>query len=681
MSRVFEFPRKCSDRRSSIRRAERTRPTFSIEPMESRLLLSVTAVFSPITEALMVLGDTQSNTIEISRDEGGNILVNGGDVRVVGGTPTVANTSVIQIVGQAGNDFISLIEANGALPRTEIFGGSGDDILLSGSGGDLLFGQAGNDFLFGGRNRDLLAGGNGNDSLFGGPGDDRDFGQSGEDRMVWNPGDDSDINEGGSGSDTVEVTGSTASESFTVSPDDGRIRFERVNPGPFVLDIGSSEGLIVKANDGDDSISAVGDLGNIQITGDGGAGNDTLIFNGTDAAESIHISDTDGLVLLTQDIRGNSVNLDAVELIDVNARGGGDQITVDDLSGTDAEIVRLNLAAPDGGGDGDVDTVTVNGTDNDDAIDIAGEGSNYVVFGLPTLVGVAGSDATDPLIVNARAGNDSINADTLPAATVRLVVNGGAGADSITGGMGRDLLIGGDGDDFIDGKQDSDVVDLGVGDDVFRWDTSDGSDTVLGDEGTDLLVFTGNDLDEHISASASADRVLLLHDIGGARMDLDRIERLEVNALGGDDTITVNSLAGTALTQVNLNLASGDGAGDMQPDTVVINGSEIDDSIAFSSGNTGVTIFGLTPLINIAATESAGDRLMVNALAGEDVLDASGIAAGAIQLTADGGDGDDALLGSAGNDVLLGGAGDDFLSGGDGVDIIDGGPGDDIEMQ
>ena len=53
----------------------------------------------------------------------------------------------------------------------------------------------------------------------------------------------------------------------------------------------------------------------------------------------------------------------------------------------------------------------------------------------------------------------------------------------------------------------------------------------------------------------------------------------------------------------------------------------------------------------------------------------------AMQLTADGGDGDDVLIGSAGNDTLLGGAGDDVLIGGPGQDILDGGPGNNILIQ
>ena len=60
------------------------------------------------------------------------------------------------------------------------------------------------------------------------------------------------------------------------------------------------------------------------------------------------------------------------------------------------------------------------------------------------------------------------------------------------------------------------------------------------------------------------------------------------------------------------------------------------------------------------------------------MVDASGLAAGSILLTADGGDGDDVLIGGAGNDTLLGGAGDDVLLGGPGADILDGGTGDNV---
>jgi Ca2+-binding RTX toxin-like protein len=85
--------------------------------------------------------------------------------------------------------------------------------------------------------------------------------------------------------------------------------------------------------------------------------------------------------------------------------------------------------------------------------------------------------------------------------------------------------------------------------------------------------------------------------------------------------------------------------------------------------------------VHLAGAEAANDRLIVNALAGDDVVDASGLAANAIRLVADGGDGNDVLIGGAGNDTLLGGAGDDVLIGGPGQDILDGGPGDNILIQ
>ncbi len=85
--------------------------------------------------------------------------------------------------------------------------------------------------------------------------------------------------------------------------------------------------------------------------------------------------------------------------------------------------------------------------------------------------------------------------------------------------------------------------------------------------------------------------------------------------------------------------------------------------------------------VHITGAEAANDHLIVNALGGDDVVDASGLSATAIRLTANGGDGNDVLIGGAGNDTLLGGAGDDVLIGGLGQDVLDGGPGNNILIQ
>jgi Ca2+-binding RTX toxin-like protein len=85
--------------------------------------------------------------------------------------------------------------------------------------------------------------------------------------------------------------------------------------------------------------------------------------------------------------------------------------------------------------------------------------------------------------------------------------------------------------------------------------------------------------------------------------------------------------------------------------------------------------------VSITGAEGANDRLAVDAQAGDDVVEASGLAAGVIQFSADGGDGNDVLIGSAGIDTLTGGVGDDVLLGGPGLDVLDGGPGNNVLIQ
>src|SRR5262245_50315950 len=129
--------------------ANASRFTPSVQSLEAREVPAVTATFLPTTGTLTVIGDNLDNTITISRDAAGKILVNNGAVAVLGGTATVANTSILQVFGQGGNDTITLNEANGALPKANLFGGAGNDTLTGGSGADMLFGQAGNDTLLG----------------------------------------------------------------------------------------------------------------------------------------------------------------------------------------------------------------------------------------------------------------------------------------------------------------------------------------------------------------------------------------------------------------------------------------------------------------------------------------------------------------------------------------------------
>src|SRR5215467_9953087 len=245
----------------------------ALEHLSERILPSVTASFAPDTGVLSVVGDAQDNTIVVSRDAAGQILVNGCNVTVQRRATTVANTTLIQVFGQDGNDQISLDETNGALPAANLFGGAGNDVLTGGSGNDQLFGQAGNDTLLGKGGNDFLFGGADNDTLTGGDGDDQVFGQGGNDRMIWNPGDDTDLNEGGDGTDTTEVNGGNGAETFAATANGTRVRFDRLTPAPFSIDMGTTENLALNANGGDDQFSATGNLAAlVAITVDGGTG-------------------------------------------------------------------------------------------------------------------------------------------------------------------------------------------------------------------------------------------------------------------------------------------------------------------------------------------------------------------------------------------------------------------------
>ena len=498
----------------------------SFEVLEDRRLLAVTATFSPASGVLSVYGDSLDNTIEVSRNAAGSLLVNGGAVAIVGGAATVANTSLINLFGLSGNDSLSLNEANGALPKANLFGGGGQDTLIGGSGADLAFGQSGNDTILGRGGADMLFGGSNNDTLTGGDADDQVFGQSDVDRMIWNPGDDTDLNEGGLGTDTVEVNGGNGAEVLTTTSNGTRVRFDRIDPAPFSIDIGTSESLVVNANGGNDSFSATGNLAAlIAITVDGGTGDDTLlgsngidlliggdnndfidgqqgndvvlagagddtfqwdpgdgsdvlegqagtdklIFNGSAGNETIELSANGGRTRLTRNLAAIVMDMDDIERVDVLALGGTDALIVNNLAGTDLIAINLMLASTIGGalGDAQIDNVIVNGTSGEDVVTVVGNAAGTTVSGLAAVINIFTAEpANDRLTINTLASADVVDATGLTTAGIALTADGGEDDDILMGGDGIDTLLGGAGDDVLIGGAGNDILDGGIGDNV-----------------------------------------------------------------------------------------------------------------------------------------------------------------------------------------------------------------------
>jgi Ca2+-binding RTX toxin-like protein len=557
--------------------------------------------------------------------------------------------------------------------------------------------------------------------------------------MIWNPGDGTDLNEGGSGIDTVEVNGGNASERFTVTPNGSRVRFDRTDPAPFSIDIGTSENLVVNMNGGDDtftgtnglasliSLTVDGGAGNDTITGGdgndtllGGDGNDTLIggrgsdrlvggagddtfvwnpgdgsdtiegqggsdtlqFNGANINETFDLAANGNRLRLTRDVGTVTMDVAGVETVNVVALGGADNINVHDLTGTDVTAVNLDLASPAGSGtgDGQADIVTVEGTAGNDNVQIVGSGTSFTVTGLSALVTATGSEAAnDQLVVKGLAGDDTLNAAALQSNVVNtLTLDGGAGNDTLLGSQGVDLIFGGDGDDTIIGGRGNDVLVGGDGSDLFVWNPGDGSDVVEGQGGKDALEFNGANIDEKFDLSANGNRLRLTRDIGGVTMDVAGVETVDLATFGGADTVNVNDLTGTDVKAVNVDLSSpqGLGIGDGAADTVTVSGTAAADNFVISGSGNSVSVAGPSGTVNIFGTDGTTDSLTVKGQGGDDTIDASALEAGVISLTLDGGDGNDFITGSQGDDLIIGGKGSDIAFMGDGNDTFVWNPGD-----
>ena len=226
-------------------------------------------------------------------------------------------------------------------------------------------------------------------------------------------------------------TAAAGAEQFTTTANGTRVRFDRLNPAPFSIDIGTSERLTLNANGGDDSFSATGNLAAlIAITADGGFGNDTLLgsngidlllggdgndfadgqqgndtallgagddafqwdpgdgndavegqdgtdamaFNGSNISENMDVSANGQRVQFRRDIAAITMDLNDIEFIVAKTLGGTDNLTINDLSGTDVINVVADLAATGGGDDAQPDKVIANATNGDDVVTVTGAG-------------------------------------------------------------------------------------------------------------------------------------------------------------------------------------------------------------------------------------------------------------------------------------------------------------------
>jgi Ca2+-binding RTX toxin-like protein len=491
--------------------------------------------------------------------------------------------------GTAGNDPIVIAPNAGAVDVTglatavkvERSEAANDVLNVNGlDGNDTISGAVGLAALIqlridGGAGNDTINGGDGSEVLIGGEGDDAIDGNRGDDVALLGAGNDSFRWDPGDGSDVLE------------------------------------------GQDGDD-------------------GADTMLFNGAGVAESFDVSANGERVRFFRDVANITMDLNDIEFIDVHALGGADSAVLNNVSGTRLKLLTLDLEAAIGGGvgDGAADSVTVNGTNDPDEIEISADGSAVDLLGAQPNLRIDHSEAAnDKLTVNGLGGADTITGGPGLAALIQLVINGGTEVDVLTGG---------DGNDRIAGQQQNDSMFGGPGNDTLVWDPGDANDLVEGQTGNDTMEFNGSAGSEGFEASAIAGRLRFTRDIGNIVMDVDDTERVDVRALGGRDATVVNDLTGTDVTKVAIDLAPaiGGGTGDGLADTVTVNGTGGADNIAVAANGGVVDVTGLFTAIAISHSEVASDSLAINGLGGDDDVAIGGGVAELIQTLVELGSGE-----------------------------------------
>jgi Ca2+-binding RTX toxin-like protein len=447
---------------------------------------TVTSTPDAGAKTLLVSSDQAADAIALTVNAGGNYAVNGTDT----GLAAAADIAITVDAG-AGSDTVDAT----ALTATQygdltIKGGDGDDLLTGGIKGDHLFGDDGNDRIIGFRGNDDQHGGAGNDTL------------------VWNNGDGTDTSDGEAGADDVEFNGAaTQGDALTIKPGAvaGHVQFDRTNLVAIGIDMSNTEHLTVNGLGGDDTVAGSPGVAARLAFGtalNGGTGND--VITGTDANDVIGGGEGDDVL---------------------NGAAGDDRITGDHGNDT------MN------GGDGDDTAIWANGDGNDVTNGDAGLDTTQIDEGAAADIMSVRPDGarshfdrtnapfsmdmdTEVLLIHSFAGDDNLTVAPGLGSRLSVVVDAGAGNDTLQGADEVDTFFGGSGDDQLTGGLGADLLD-----------GQDGNDTLLARDGIAEGVRGGAGTD-----TAQAD----------ARDAVDGVENLDQPAVAQGD---VKALAATVRTR------------------------------------------------------------------------------------------------------------------------------------
>ena len=544
-------------------------------------------------------------------------------------------TRGLSLQGTDGNDNIS-----GTAYDDTITGDNGNDIISGGSGIDIINGGKGFDTINGDDGADIITGGTGNDVLNGG---------AGADTYIWNLGDDLDVITADN-SDILTFGSGITSSDLTYRCEGNNLRI--------IVKNDESQGIILSG-----------------------------FFNGNQLG-TIKFADGSNL-LLSQ--TGLTLQQDSYY---------GDTITGtiydDKITATVPYSVKIN------GGNGD-------------NIIIAGDGMNTIntESGNDTITAGKGGN-----IINSGAGDD--------------IIITGNGADTISAGAGKDEITAGQGDDYIDGGEGDDIYYYNKDDGFDTIMDTAGYDKIIFGEGVTIDNFTykqennnliiylnnektqgikikdyyiGKQIEELIFANNTSINLPLLdltlrqsneHETVNGNMTSETIY-----GYGGNDTINGNDGNDTLIGGTGNDTLNGGGDNDIYIynlgdglDTITDNAGS--NEIVFGEGitqnNLSFTQIGNNLLIYLNGDKNQG--IMINNFFYNDAhkigeihfadnsvfyLSESGLTLDQSDrtdnMTINGTDYNDTIIGGIGNDTINAGDDDDVIAGGRSNDTLNGGQG------
>ena len=573
----------------------------SVDGTDDDIVLSLTL---DNEETISILSQGGANGIATLTAADATSLTLTGDKALTIAAITAANLKTVNASAMTAA-FTMGSSATNDLANT-ITGGSGNDSLIGGTGADSITGGAGEDSITGGNGANILSGGDANDTITAGTGND--------------------VIDGGAGNDAITAGGGMDN----VSGGDGNDTFTVANNGDFV--------------------SATGGLETVS----GGAGTDTLSFAdsattlpslsaasllGLSSVEIVQFLDVDGDVSITLTDAVYTANGNATLTIDADVlTAGAVTVSASTLTSANAVVVDMDTNCLAGSAshnivlgagndkviaeldDLDNAALTITGGSGTDTLQITDAGDASAVGGTVITLnsGITGFEtitfttATDSFNITSADLNVASGATlTVSGASLtgrltftgtaesngKFVIDGGAGADSLTGGSGADSLTGGSGADTLNGGSGADTIS--GGDDADSIDGGAGNDVIDAGAGDDLSITGGAGIDS-LDGGSGNDTFIV-----AASADFVGLTTAETVIGGaGTDTLSFADSITWTINSTDLNLSSIEtiqflGTGSSSSITLT-------DAVMAANGNATVTIDADT-ITSGALTVSAGN--------------------------------------------------------------------------